>query len=92
MRYRKLPVEIWAITFEELAEHESEPTTLPVEGTPGGFWYRGHVIRRDNDRLFLIPTPEGTMGFSPDDMLITGVQGEVYPCKKDIFNKTYESI
>ena len=25
-----------------------------------------------------------------DDMLITGVNGEIYPCKKEIFEKTYE--
>ncbi len=27
-----------------------------------------------------------------DDMLITGVDGEIYPCKKEIFEKTYEEV
>lgn len=27
-----------------------------------------------------------------DDMLITGVDGEIYPCKKEIFEKTYEKV
>lgn len=29
---------------------------------------------------------------TPDDMLITGIQGEIYPCKKDIFEATYDAI
>jgi len=27
---------------------------------------------------------------TPKDMLIIGVKGEIYPCKLDIFDMTYE--
>lgn len=37
-----------------------------------------------------IPTLEGIMHASPGDWIITGVNGEQYPCKPDIFEKTYE--
>lgn len=37
-----------------------------------------------------IETLEGTMHASPGDYIITGVEGERYPCKPDIFEKTYE--
>ena len=37
-----------------------------------------------------IVTLEGTMVGEPGDWLITGVQGEMYPCKDDIFRATYE--
>ena len=37
-----------------------------------------------------IPTLEGTMTASPGDWIIKGVSGEFYPCKPDIFEKTYE--
>ena len=37
-----------------------------------------------------IPTLEGTMKANKDDMIIQGVNGEFYPCKQDIFEKTYE--
>lgn len=37
-----------------------------------------------------IPTLEGTMKANKDDMIIQGVNGEFYPCKPDIFEKTYE--
>lgn len=37
-----------------------------------------------------IHTLEGTMVGEPGDWLITGVKGEQYPCKPDIFAATYE--
>jgi len=39
-----------------------------------------------------IPTLEGVMTAQPGDWIITGVNGEVYPCKPDIFEKTYEPV
>lgn len=38
----------------------------------------------------LIHTLEGTMEGQPGDWIICGVQGELYPCKPDIFEATYE--
>ena len=35
---------------------------------------------------------EGVMHASPGDWIITGVNGEKYPCKPDIFEKTYEPV
>lgn len=32
------------------------------------------------------------MHAAPGDWIITGVNGEQYPCKPDIFEKTYESV
>lgn len=37
-----------------------------------------------------IPTPEGTMKVNVGDWIIRGVNRELYPCKPDIFEKTYE--
>jgi len=39
-----------------------------------------------------IETLEGTMTGNAGDYLICGVNGEYYPCKPDIFAKTYEAI
>ena len=39
-----------------------------------------------------IKTLEGTMHAEPGDWIITGVNGEQYPCKPDIFQKTYEPV
>ena len=39
-----------------------------------------------------IATLEGDMLVSPGDWVITGVKGEVYPCKPDIFEATYDPV
>jgi hypothetical protein len=44
------------------------------------------------DEEVTIHTLEGTMRASPGDFIITGVNGEKYPCKPDIFIKTYEPV
>lgn len=44
------------------------------------------------DKETQIETLEGTMTASPGDWIITGVNGEQYPCKSDVFEKTYEPV
>lgn len=44
------------------------------------------------DREMNIETLEGVMHAEPGDWIITGVNGERYPCKPDIFEKTYEQV
>lgn len=39
-----------------------------------------------------IKTLEGTMRGEHGDYIIQGVNGEIYPCKPDIFEKTYEPV
>ncbi|MEV0917851.1 hypothetical protein AB0I93_26785 [Streptomyces sp. NPDC049967] len=39
-----------------------------------------------------IDTLKGGHTVCPGDWIITGVQGEVYPCKPDIFDATYEAV
>lgn len=92
MKYRKKPVEIEAITFEEFVEYGKNHTDNIVDGMPWSFEYNGYPITYESNGAYLIPTLEGTMQFTPEDMLITGVNGEIYPCKKEIFEKTYERV
>ena len=44
------------------------------------------------DKEMIIPTLEGDMKASVGDYIITGVNGEQYPCKPNIFEKTYEPV
>lgn len=46
---------------------------------------------KTNHRI-TIDTLEGKMIAEPGDYIITGINGEVYPCKPDIFKKTYEEV
>jgi hypothetical protein len=94
MKYRKKPVVIEAVTFDELVAH-GRSLGVPLIGAnemPWSFAYGGHPITHEHDGCYLIPTPEGTMRFNRGDMLITGVKGEIYPCKPDIFAATYEPV
>ncbi len=45
----------------------------------------------DSDVPLWVETDEGEMKASPGDMIIQGVNGEVYPCKPDVFEKTYQT-
>lgn len=90
MKFRKKPVVIDAITFDELVQYGRENGGNIVNGMPWSFTYKGHHISHERDDCYLIPTLEGTHNFTKEDMLITGVKGEIYPCKKDIFEATYE--
>lgn len=44
------------------------------------------------DKVMYIETLEGTMKANVGDYIITGVKGEQYPCKPDIFEQTYEPV
>ena len=52
---------------------------------------KGKNVWIDEDKI-VIPTLEGIMYATYDDYVIQGVKGEIYPCKKDIFNMTYEKV
>jgi hypothetical protein len=95
-QFRKKPVVITAITFDQLVAHgiaqckaEGRQSNI-VNGMPWSFSYAGHPVTHENDNRYLIPTLEGTMQMGRDDMLITGVKGGIYPCKRDIFDATYD--
>lgn len=92
MRFRKKPVIIEAITFEELVTHGKKSGAPLINDMPWSFDYKGYTITHENDDCYLIPTLEGIMKFSREDMLITGINGENYPCKINIFEATYEKV
>lgn len=57
-------------------------------------WFRNGdhpaVMADDSDETAgYIDTPEGRLNVRPGDWIITGVAGEHYPCKPDIFEKLY---
>lgn len=89
-QYRKKAVVIEAITFDELVAHGKAQNVPLIAGMPWSFWYQQQRITHETDDCYLIPTLEGTMKFQRGDMLITGVKGEIYPCKKAIFDACYE--
>lgn len=86
MKYRKKPVVIEAIQFEDNSDR-----IIEIHEFMGGDTIRVNYEDKDNPYL-KIETLEGTMKASVGDYIIKGVNGEFYPCKPDIFEKTYERV
>jgi len=82
-KYRKKPVVIEAAQFDGSERSIVEILALQSD--------KVKVLREDAGDL-LIPTLEGTMRASVGDYVIRGVQGELYPCKPDIFEQTYDLV
>ena len=87
-KYRKKPVVIEAVqlrwdTWDEMCDHAGVGKLS--NGHPEG--------QMDGEKLALaIPTLEGLMMADENDWIIRGVKGELYPCKPDIFEATYEPV
>lgn len=85
MKFRRKPVEVDAVQFRiaDPATHEhvnfSQPHPDPRMGSSldGRYW---------------VQTLEGPLVVSDGDWIITGVKGEHYPCKPDIFPMIYEQV
>lgn len=97
MKYRKKPVVIEAVQLtKELAlQYFSQPYNKRTFRIFDKFELSGSYHLGDkmvNDAYFLIETLEGRMKCSLNDWIIKGVNGEFYPCKPDIFEKTYEKV
>lgn len=83
-KYKKKPVEVEAIQFI----NAKDETLAKISKFMGG------CCTEDSGEGFfiLIETLEGTMRVGIGDWIIKGVNGEFYPCKDKIFQKTYEKI
>lgn len=91
MKATKKPVTIEFFTFEEFAEigRQTNPDSIQ-NGFAWHFDFKGHPITHENNDCYIVPTNHGHVHFTPDSVLIVQVDGEVYPCKKDIFEMTYD--
>ena len=80
-KFRKKPVVIEAVQWTGNNREEMEkfiPNTI--------------LAKKNAEEELAIGTLEGVMTASKNDWIIKGVHGEYYPCKPDIFEKTYEQV
>lgn len=101
-KFRKKPVVIEAVqllwtTWSEMCVHAGVGKL--TDGKPEGCWVDSENKIVDSTsslcdgRIALaIPTLEGLMVGVEGDWIIKGVKGELYPCKPDIFEATYELV
>ena len=88
MKFRKKPVVIEAMQYtkENIMEVMNFVERLSEKHNCESMYY--DVEKNE----YFIKTLEGNMKISKYDYLIQGVNGEFYPCKPDIFDKTYEAV
>lgn len=82
MKFLKKPIEIEAIKYQAELGNNRIINWLAQQEANVKDWlfFYGEII---------MPTLEGKMKVLDGDWIIKGVSGEFYPCKPDIFEKTY---
>jgi DICT domain-containing protein len=91
MKYRKKPVVIEAFQMTRANRESNEHWPNWAHEA-----WQSSVLRAVNDpqyaALVQIATLEGIMDVMENDWIICGIKGELYPCKPDIFQATYEQV
>ena len=96
MKFRKKPIiiEAFQLTPERRASNYEWPNWLhrawQLERETLGSLYP--TIANTSDGTLSLGTLEGQHLVSWGDWIIQGIQGELYPCKPDIFEATYEKV
>jgi len=91
-KYRKKPVVIEAEQWFKMGDH---PKVIQAWHTPEGDitdFFLAQAFGIHAQPYAAIETLEGLMQVSIGDYIITGVKGEHYACKPDIFELTYDKL
>lgn len=83
-KYRKKPVVVEAMQFIDDADVITQISDFAETDIGIDYSVEPPVLK--------VYTLEGTMTANVGDYIIKGVNGEFYPCKPDIFEKTYEFV
>ena len=95
MKYRKKPIVIEAFQYDGDLMNRDGEYYIPqwaVEAFKTKVMYYASLQWNDAQCELFITTLEGNHHVSVGDYIIKGVQGELYPCKPDIFEQTYEMV
>ena len=90
-KYRKKPVVIEAMEVTDVSKQDVAAWIFDGGGDVEVL--SPYIMRQggiDSTHAFQVKTLEGFMWAKYGDYIIKGVNGEFYPCKPDIFAKTYE--
>lgn len=94
-KYRKKPVEIEAFQYDGDLKGSDGNYYVPdwaVKAFEEGIMCYDSWDEREEPCELFINTLEGKHHVSVNDYVIQGVNGELYPCKPDIFEKTYDLV
>lgn len=88
-KFRKKPVVIEAFQWTGGPDQREDPEWIVQAIRNENVWFTGVGPA---GLCMHIATLEGVMKALPHDWIIKGVKGEIYPCKPDIFEATYEAV
>lgn len=94
-KFRKKPVVIEAFRYDGDLKGSDGNYYVPqwaVEAFEDGIMFYNSIDCGSPPCDLFIKTLEGNMLVSVNDFVIQGVNGELYPCKPDIFEKTYDMV
>ena len=95
MKYRKKPVVVEAFQYDGDMKNRDGRWYVPEwaqKAFENGVMFYDSLTSDSPPCELFIRTLEGIHHVSVDDFVIQGVQGELYPCKPDIFLKTYKPV
>lgn len=85
----KKPIEISYMTYKEVVKEYKKDVYMKKINSIGHCKIKSKGNSFDGHNYFEIDTLEGEYKFTDADVLIVGIDNELYPCKIDIFEKTY---
>lgn len=92
MQFRKKPIMVEA--FQMTRDVEMAAPGWFTDAVLEGKVYINHSLVDGHALVYgcTIETPRGRLNARIGDYVVQGVGGELYPCKADIFQKTYERV
>lgn len=101
-KYRKKPVVVDAVQWwppsdprhdPSMVTHRKGNTVSPPDYRQAGDLFQFSEIPGMGDDIFMLAVTKGDhVRVHPGDWIITGVEGEKYPCKASVFEATYEAV
>lgn len=94
-KYRKKPVVIEAFQYDGTLKDQDGNYYIPdwaAEAFENNVLFYDSVDGKSPPCELFIKTLEGDHRVSVGDYIIRGINGELYPCKPEIFKKTYEEV
>ncbi|MGW7734634.1 hypothetical protein [Bacillus velezensis] len=92
-RYKKRPIEVEAFEYgTDWPDWFHDKVKSSDVVTYAGIIPSSDPFERSEGLWCEIKTLEGIMTAKEGDWIIKGINGEIYPCKPDIFKKTYEKV
>ena len=90
--FRTKRTHIISLTFHELVQHGIDTGATLINGMPMSFPFLGNQVTHENDSYYIIPTPNGQLVMTPDDMLLVGECNALQVMSVDKFLAAYEPL